>query len=99
MINFIRGDIHDIIKTIKTDSIDFIYTDPPFGITGASWDKGLNWKELFPEMWRVLKPTGIICLYASIPLPMNYYNMKNLNIIIRGLKIIRLDSFRLNINH
>ena len=64
---FIKGDIHDVIKTIDDNSIDFIYTDPPFGITQASWDKGLRWDELFPEMWRVLKPNGIIVLYASIP--------------------------------
>ena len=67
MNKFIEGDIHEVIKNIESNSIDFIYTDPPFGITKASWDKGLDWKELFPEMWRVLKPTGIICLYASIP--------------------------------
>ena len=36
---FISGDINDVIKTLGTDSIDFIYTDPPFAITGASWDK------------------------------------------------------------
>lgn len=65
--NYIKGDIHDVIKTLDTNSIDFIYTDPPFAITHASWDKGLDWKNLFPEMWRVLKPNGIIALYASIP--------------------------------
>lgn len=64
---FIEGDIHDVIKTIDDNCVDFIYTDPPFGTTSASWDKPLNWELLFPEMWRVLKPTGIICLYSSIP--------------------------------
>jgi len=67
MINYLQGDIHQIIKTIDDNTIDFIYTDPPFNTTKASWDKGLNWKELFPEMWRILKPDGIICLYSSIP--------------------------------
>ncbi len=67
MKKYIEGDIHEVIKTLEKDSIDFIYTDPPFGTTQAKWDKGLNWSELFPEMWRVLKPNGIICLYASIP--------------------------------
>ena len=66
-IKYIQGDIHDVIKTLEDNSIDFIYTDPPFGTTKASWDKGLQWKELFDEMWRVLKPKGTICLYASIP--------------------------------
>ena len=67
MINYIQGDIHEVIKTLEDNSIDFIYTDPPFNTTKASWDQGLNWKELFPEMWRVLKPDGILCLYSAIP--------------------------------
>ena len=65
--DYIQGDIHDVIKTLDDNSVDFIYTDPPFGTTEAQWDKGLRWNELFPEMWRVLKPKGIICLYASMP--------------------------------
>lgn len=67
MKKYIEGDIQEIIKTVEDKSIDFIYTDPPFGITKALWDNGLNWGLLFPEMWRVLKPKGTICLYASIP--------------------------------
>jgi len=67
MTRYIEGDIHDVIQTLDTNSIDFIYTDPPFGTTKSSWDKGLNWETLFPEMWRVLKPNGVICLYASMP--------------------------------
>ena len=67
MKKYIEGDIHEVIKTLDDNSIDFIYTDPPFGTTKASWDKGLNWDELFVEMWRVLKPNGVICLYSSIP--------------------------------
>ena len=61
------GDIHELITDIPDNTIDFIYTDPPFGITKAQWDQGLDWAKLFPEMWRVLTPTGIICLYASMP--------------------------------
>ena len=64
---YIQGDIHEVIKTLEDNSIDFIYTDPPFAITKARWDTPLQWSELFPEMWRVLKPHGAICLYASMP--------------------------------
>ena len=67
MKQYIQGDIQEVITTLEDNSIDFIYTDPPFGTTKAEWDKGLDWEHLFPEMWRVLKPNGIICLYASIP--------------------------------
>jgi DNA modification methylase len=65
--SYIQGDIHEVIKTLEDNSIDFIYTDPPFAITEAKWDKPLRWEELFKDMWRVLKPTGVICLYASMP--------------------------------
>jgi site-specific DNA-methyltransferase (adenine-specific) len=67
MIGYINGDCHDVIKTIPDNSQDFIYTDPPFGTTGAKWDSPLRWGEIFPEMWRVLKPNGIIAIYASMP--------------------------------
>ena len=67
MIKYIEGDIHNIIKTLDDNSIDFIYTDPPFNTTEAVYEGKLNWKELFTEMWRVLKPNGIICLYSAMP--------------------------------
>jgi DNA modification methylase len=62
-----KADIHDFIKGIPDNSISLIYTDPPFATTKCKWDKELNWKELFPEMWRVLKSDGIIILYSAIP--------------------------------
>jgi site-specific DNA-methyltransferase (adenine-specific) len=61
------ADIHNKIKDIEDNSIDFIYTSPPYGTTSNKWDKGLDWEYLFPELWRVLKPNGIIVLYASCP--------------------------------
>ena len=67
MIKFIKGDIHDVIKTLDKNSIDFIYTDPPFSTTRAEWDQPLRWDELFKEMWRVLKPNGIIAIHSAIP--------------------------------
>jgi site-specific DNA-methyltransferase (adenine-specific) len=67
MIQFYCADIHEKIKDISDNSIDFIYTSPPYGITTNKWDKPLDWELLFNEMWRVLKPTGIIVLYASCP--------------------------------
>ena len=73
MIKYIEGDIHNIIKTLDDNSIDFIYTDPPFNTTEAVYEGKLNWKELFTEMWRVLKPNGIICLYSSMPFTYELY--------------------------
>lgn len=67
MIEYIQGDIHEKIKDLEDNSIDFIYTDPPFSTTRASWDIELDWPKLFVEMWRVLKPKGIIALHSAIP--------------------------------
>lgn len=67
MINYFEGDIHDIIKTLENDTIDMVYTDPPFSTTNCKWDKPLKWDILFPEMWRVLKDDGIIALHSAIP--------------------------------
>lgn len=68
MKKYIKGDIHEVIKTLETDSIDFIYTDPPFNSqTKAKWDSTLKWDILFTEMWKVLKPNGIIALHSAIP--------------------------------
>ena len=65
--NIIKGDIHEEILKIETNSINLIYTNPPFFITKNEWDKKLQWNFLFKEMWRVLKPNGKIILHCSIP--------------------------------
>ncbi len=68
MLEYIKGDIHEVIKGIEENKIDFIYTDPPFSSqTKAKWDSVLDWNILFKEMWRVLKPNGIIALHSAIP--------------------------------
>ena len=64
---FVKADIHNYIKTMEDNCIDMIYTNPPFGTTEQKWDKPLDWENLFPEMWRVLKPNGIIVLHCAIP--------------------------------
>lgn len=63
----IKADIHTEILKIKTNSIDLIYTNPPYNTTENEWDKKLDWEFLFKEMWRVLKPNGVIILHCSIP--------------------------------
>ena len=67
MINYIEEDIHTAILKLEENSINLIYTSPPYGTTCADWDKSLDWSILFPEMWRVLKPDGIIVLHSSMP--------------------------------
>lgn len=61
------GDCQELIKQIPDHSVQLLYVDPPFAITMAKWDDGLNWPELWPEIWRVLKPNGCAVIHASQP--------------------------------
>jgi len=63
--NLIKGDIHKIIKTLKDNTFDLLYTNPPFSMTNASWDKELIWNELWKDIWRVLKPNGVVVLHST----------------------------------
>ena len=74
--NVIKGDIHDEIIKIENNTIDLIYTNPPYNITENKWDKPLKWEFLFKEMWRILKPNGKIILHASIPFTYNLINIE-----------------------
>jgi site-specific DNA-methyltransferase (adenine-specific) len=66
-INYIENDIHKEILNIPDNSIDLLYSSPPYGTTQAKWDQPLNWEMLFPEIWRIMKPNGIVILHASMP--------------------------------
>tara|TARA_R110000824_G_scaffold102588_2_gene244046 strand:+ start:971 stop:1639 length:669 start_codon:yes stop_codon:yes gene_type:complete len=63
----IKGDIHNIILDLPDNKYDMIYTDPPFATTENKWDTPLRWNEIFKQMWRVLKPNGVIILHSSMP--------------------------------
>jgi site-specific DNA-methyltransferase (adenine-specific) len=65
---FYSGDVFKIMKSqIQDKSINLIYLNPPFGTTKNFWDEKLDWKELFKEMFRVLKDNGMIVIHCSIP--------------------------------
>ena len=64
---FVCADNLEYIKTLQTDSVDLIYFNPPYGITAAKYDTSLKWDDLWPEMWRVLKPNRNIVIHCSQP--------------------------------
>lgn len=76
MINLLNGDCLEVLKTLESDSIDSLVTDPPAGIgfMGKEWDhhKGgrdqwIAWmSEVMRECLRVMKP-GAHGLVWAIP--------------------------------
>lgn len=62
------GDCLDHMKKMEDNSIDFIVTDPPYGIAfmGKNWDRGIPSTQYWQEMLRVCKP-GSMMLCAGLP--------------------------------
>jgi len=59
------GNNIEILKTIESNSVDSIVTDPPYGISfmNHKWDYSIPSIEVWKEVFRVLKPGGhaIVC--------------------------------------
>ena len=65
----INGDCREVLKTLKTNSVDSIVTDPPYelGFMGKSWDStGIAYSiEVWQECLRVLKPGGHLLAFGG----------------------------------
>ena len=62
-----KGDCMKLMKSLEDGSIDMVLADLPYGTTRNKWDTVIPLEPLWEEYWRVLKPTGVICLTASQP--------------------------------
>lgn len=60
-----NGDCLEIMKQIPDNSIDLILCDPPYATTASSWDKLLDFKELWSQYERIIKPDRAIVLFGS----------------------------------
>ena len=67
----IFADSLEYLKTLESESIDLILTDPPYNTTDCKWDKQpIKWDEYKKEMIRVLKQSGTLCI--SVQNPFNF---------------------------
>lgn len=56
-----------MISTIKSASIDCLIADLPYGKTANKWDSIIPLEKLWPEIMRVVKPSGAMVFTASQP--------------------------------
>jgi 16S rRNA G966 N2-methylase RsmD len=56
-----HGDFKEVLPTIEADSIDLVFTDPPYDIQSLDL-----WEDLARESKRILKPGGFLATYASV---------------------------------
>ncbi len=55
------------MQRIPSGSVDAVISDPPYGITKCNWDKVVDFKILWQEFYRILKPHAAIVLFAGEP--------------------------------
>lgn len=58
-------DCIEAMKLIENETIDLIICDLPYGTTASSWDLIINFKDLWEQYERIIKPEGAIILTAS----------------------------------
>jgi len=65
--NIHHGDCLEVLRTIASDSIDAIVTDPPYGLSfmGKRWDYDVPSVDVWAECLRVLKPGGHLLAFAG----------------------------------
>lgn len=68
MVNaIIHDDCLRAMASLESDSIDACITDPPYGTTSCKWDAVIPFAPMWEQLRRVVKPTGVIALFASQP--------------------------------
>ena len=66
-VKLIHGHSLKVLRKAKSNSVDTIITDPPYGISfmGKKWDYDVPSVELWAECLRVLKPGGTALIFAG----------------------------------
>lgn len=62
-----NADAFELMATLEDGSVDAVITDPPYGTTDNAWDTAPDWAALTKELRRVLKPHGVACIFAQVP--------------------------------
>lgn len=79
MINLFQGDCLEVMKNIPSGSVDLILTDPPYGTTQCKWDSVIDFKLMWEQLERVIKPNGAIVLFGSEPFS-SYLRLSNIKL-------------------
>ncbi len=63
----IHGDCLTVMKTMDDNTIDFIVTDPPYGLNfmGKKWDDKVPNMEIWKEAFRICKPGSMLAAFGG----------------------------------
>ena len=65
--NLLHGNCLELMKDIKSGSVDAIICDPPYGTTACKWDSVIPFDLMWEQLNRIIKPNGAIVLFGSQP--------------------------------
>ncbi|MGI9554851.1 MAG: DNA-methyltransferase [Vampirovibrionia bacterium] len=65
MINLMRGDCLELMRSIEDKSIDMILCDLPYGCTQNRWDEKLSFEDLWGHYERIIKDNTPIILFSQ----------------------------------
>lgn len=68
-----KGDCLEVMDYLIEQNITFdaIITDPPYAITGYSWDQIIPFDAMWERLLKLIKPTGAIVLFGNEPFSSN----------------------------
>ena len=75
----LHGDCLGIMERLPDNSVDMIFTDPPYSTTKLNFDKGFRMEKYLPEMKRILKSDGWLFCFGSLEIGaslLDYFTFK-----------------------
>lgn len=75
MINLICGNCLEVMRSLDSESVDAVITDPPYGILNHKIESGVDIPTFFKECKRVLKPNSFIVFFGQQP-TLTYWNIE-----------------------
>ncbi len=62
-----RGDCLELMPRLRNQSVHLMLCDPPYGVTDCEWDRKIPQEGMWAEYLRLLKPNGVIAMFAQQP--------------------------------
>jgi len=62
-----NGNCFELMKNIPDNSVDMIFSDPPYNTTKNKWECEIDLDKMWLEFNRIIKPSGVIALWSQAP--------------------------------
>jgi DNA modification methylase len=60
-----NGDCLEVMPTLKTNSVDMVLVDLPYGQTACAWDSVIDLDKMWVELERICKPNANIVFFCT----------------------------------